>query len=257
MPFRPFAALAIAGFACVASAQSPAPTQERTLSFEPAITMQSAQEITNAIRTIAETRLSLDAEGKSLTVSGTAAQVETVEWIFQQLNKPPGAASIPNPASPRFTTPDAPGQTTEVIYPANITTPRDLAELTNAIRTIAEVQRMFACQGARAIAIRGPAAQAALVEWIVSALDKPAGWQPPANQNPAGNEYQPANGETDLVRVFYLAPAITPQDLQALNTRLRTATGIRRIFPVSAQHAIALLGTASQVAAAEQLVAAR
>jgi hypothetical protein len=83
MPPRRFVALAIVIFASVASAQ----TQERVLYFEPTLTPQGSQEIVNAIRTITETpQLTLDEARKSLTFRGTAAQVETAEWLFPLLN---------------------------------------------------------------------------------------------------------------------------------------------------------------------------
>ena len=345
MSLRFSAALAIGVFACIASAQTPAPSQERTLYFEPGITTQGANEIVNAIRTITETaQLTIDEAHKSLTLRGTAAQVEMAEWLFPLLNKPSGG-------TPKFTLPGAPDQMMEVLYPANVTTNQGLAEMVNTIRTVAEIQRMFACQGAHAIAVRGTAGQAALAEWIanaldkpadwqppesqrwvsyeysavlpprdngtavrvfymahaekpqdiaeivnltrtvaevqrmfagnerktvvlraspnqialaewlLNALDKPASWQPPADQNPARYQYQAdypgSKGETDFVRIFYLAPDITQEGLSALTTQIRVSVGVQRLFASTAHHAIALRGTASQVTAAEQLVAAR
>jgi hypothetical protein len=345
MSLRFSAALAIAVFAGIASAQAPAATQERTLFFEPTITTQGANEIVNAIRTVTETpQLTIDEAHKSLTLRGTAAQVGMAEWLFPQLSKPAGG-------TPKYTLPGAPEQMLEVLYPANVTTNQGLAEMVNTIRTVVEIQRMYACQGAHAIAVRSTAGQAALAEWIANAVDKPAGWQPPesgrwvsydysaslthgdtasavrvfyaayldkqqdlaevlnltrtvaevqrmfgvnerkavvlragpaqvalaawllnaldkpanwqppADQNPARYQYQAdypgSKGETDFVRIFYLAPDITQEGLSALANQIRVSVGVQRLFASTVHHAVALRGNASQVTAAEQLVAAR
>jgi uncharacterized cupredoxin-like copper-binding protein len=315
-----------------------AQTQERTLYFEPTIATQGATEIVNAIRTVTETpQLSIDDAHKSLTLRGTAAQVKMAEWLFEHLNRPSGG-------TPSFTVPDAPEQMLQVFYLANVTANRGVAEMVNTIRTVVEVQRMMACQGAHAIAMRVTAGQAALAEWLVNsldkpdgwqpaasqnpavypdasadtvrvfymthvekpqdiaevvnltrtlaavqrmfavnehravvlrgapnqialalwllnALDKPAGWPPPSGQNPASYQYQDdtrgSKGETDFVRIFYLAPNVTQEGLAALTTQIRVSAGVQRMFASTTHHAVALLGTASQVTAAEQLVAAR
>ncbi len=120
---------------------------------------------------------------------------------------------------------------------------------------------MFAVQSRKAVVLRGEPNQIALALWLLNALDKPAGWRPPADQNPASYQYQNdsrgSRGETDFVRIFYLEPTIAQEGLAALTTQIRVSEGIQRVFASSSHHALALRGTASQVTAAEQLVAAR
>ena len=55
------------------------------------------------------------------------------------------------------------------------------------------------------------------------------------------------------VRVFYLSHNQTPQDIQGIIDQLRT-TGTQRIYHYNAQKAVAIAGTAEQVAAAESFV---
>jgi hypothetical protein len=107
------------------------------------------------------------------------------------------------------------------------------------------------------IAFRGTAGQIALAEWLVDALDKPG-------QNPNTRHYrllesEPARpawlpgGRDDVVRVFYPVHAGTAQEIQELAVVLRSIYGVFRLFTYSATRAIALRGTADQIAIAEWL----
>ncbi len=60
--------------------------------------------------------------------------------------------------------------------------------------------------------------------------------------------------EDNVVKVFYLGNVVKPQDLQEILTAVRTISDIRRIFPMQAQNAILVRGTADQVALAEKLI---
>jgi hypothetical protein len=197
---------------------------------------------------------------------GTAGQAALAEWILNALDKP---ADWQPPDSERWVSYEywsGPTANTDptpvrVYYMAHAEKPQDIAEVVNLTRTLAAVQRMFACNERRAIVLRGSPNQVALAEWLLNALDKPAGWQPPSGQNPASYQYQNDSmgpkGETDFVRIFYLAPNITQEGLAALTTQIRVSAGVQRLFASASHHAVALLGNASQVTAAEQLVAAR
>ena len=247
MSIRLLTAFAIAGFASVGFAQ----TQERTLYFEPTITTQGANEIVSALRTITETpQLAIDETRKSLTLRGTAAQVATAEWLFEQLSNPSGGTA-------KFTIPGAPDQMVQVFYFANLSMPMGIAQAVNALRTVAEIQRMMACQGAHAIAMRGTAGQAALAEWIVNALDKPADWQPPESERWASYDYSASltHGDTaSAVRVFYTAHLDKPQDLTEVLNLTRTVAEVQRMFGVSERNAVVLRDTPARAALAEWLL---
>jgi hypothetical protein len=140
-------------------------------------------------------------------------------------------------------------QVTRVFYAAHLKTAQELQEMTNLIRTIAEIQRMFPNTAQQAIAVRGTAAQVDAGEWLFRELDKPAG-----AQNSGKHEYR-APGDADFVtRVFYPASARTPQDLQELVNLIRTVSDVAHMFPYVPQQAIALRGTTAQVAMVEWLV---
>ena len=64
-------------------------------------------------------------------------------------------------------------QVLKVFYVSNVQTQQDLAEMVNAIRTVCDIQRMFAVNAQNAIVARGDADQIALVEKIIHDLDRP------------------------------------------------------------------------------------
>jgi hypothetical protein len=57
----------------------------------------------------------------------------------------------------------------------------------------------------------------------------------------------------DIVSVFYLARAKTPQELVTIATQIRTETKVQREFIYNTPRAVAVRGTSEQVARAEQM----
>ena len=58
----------------------------------------------------------------------------------------------------------------------------------------------------------------------------------------------------NIVRVFYVKNVPTVQAFQQVATQIRTATSIRRVFTYNATMAMAVRGTAAQMAMAEQML---
>jgi hypothetical protein len=58
----------------------------------------------------------------------------------------------------------------------------------------------------------------------------------------------------EVVRVFYMANARTPQELQEIAVAVRSTTNMQRLFINNAQKAVAWRGTIEQMASAERLI---
>jgi hypothetical protein len=71
---------------------------------------------------------------------------------------------------------------------------------------------------------------------------------------PPPHEYRVAGNSDDVVRVFYVTHAQTPQDLQEIATLIRTTADVKRLFIYNARKALALRGTAEQMKVAEWLI---
>ena len=64
-------------------------------------------------------------------------------------------------------------QVTKVFYLSNVNTPQELQEIVTAVRSVADIQRLFVYNAQNAIIARGEADRIALAEKIINDLDKP------------------------------------------------------------------------------------
>src|ERR1035437_4307703 len=64
-------------------------------------------------------------------------------------------------------------QVAKVFYLSNVSTPQELQEIVNAVRSVADIQRFFPYNAQNAIIAKGSADQVALAEKILHDLDKP------------------------------------------------------------------------------------
>ena len=64
-------------------------------------------------------------------------------------------------------------QVAKVFYLSNVSTPQELQEIVNAVRSVADIQRFFPYNSQNAIIAKGSADQVALAEKILHDLDKP------------------------------------------------------------------------------------
>jgi general secretion pathway protein D len=87
--------------------------------------------------------------------------------------KPLSANTIFVTSDTRAKRTDYADQVLKVFYISNVQQQQDLAEIMNAVRTVCDIQRMFAINSQNAIVARGDADQIALVEKIIHDLDRP------------------------------------------------------------------------------------
>ena len=208
------------------------------------------QEIVNLIRTLADIqRMFAYSPRRAIALRGAPAQVALVEWLVNELDRP---ANPPAQKAAAYEYPDPRSgiDAVRVLYTTHGQTPQNIQEMVNLIRTISDVQRMFAYPEQGSIALRGNAAQVALVEWLFHELDAPD----PQAQNPAAYQYRLPSGGVEAVRVFYLTHAGTPQDVQVIANAVRATANVQRVFAYSPQKSLALRGTDTQIAAAWRLI---
>jgi hypothetical protein len=217
-------------------------------------TVQRLQEAATDIRTLADIRRLFTYNAPSaITLRGTAAQVALCEWLVSELDQP---ANQPprTPAPHEYRLFGSVEDVVRVFYPTHTGTPQGLQEMATDVRTIGNIRRLFTYNGPSALILRGTASEIALAEWLVNQLDQPAN-QPP--QVPAPHEYRPSGTVDDLVRVFFLTHAQSPQHLQQIATEVRTTAEIKQIFTYNALCSLIARGTAAQIASADRLIAER
>ena len=124
-----------------------------------------------------------------------------------------------------------------------VETDQQLQEIATDIRGITEIPQVSVDAAQKTLTLHGTAAQIAVAEWLLIQ------WNPSA---PAAHEYR-MSGD-DIVRVFRLGHAPTPQSLQEAATIVRSTADIRRLFTYYAGRVITVRGSESQIALAEWLM---
>lgn len=244
--------LTTALLASLAFGQTPAaPGVDRVFYFTHTDNPQNLQEIANIVRAMNDSTATLDRTKKTLAVHGTSAQIALVEWIMSEMDKPAGTPPSPVPAIHPNGNDRGVDQVVRVFSLTHAETPLNLQQLTNLLRSLTNMQRVFPYNALKLLVASGSADQMALADWLVQQLDRPPG---PPVQDPGTRDLRWTFKIMHTVRVFYLTHDQSPQEIQGIISQLRSATKVDHIAPYSAQHAIAVAGTADQMAAVARLV---
>ncbi|MGD1073228.1 MAG: hypothetical protein ABSB15_24205 [Bryobacteraceae bacterium] len=265
-----FAAL----FVCIAAAfgQIP-PTQDAVIALANTPTAQTVKQMTIILKTIADVpEVSFDEAHSSFTLRGWASQLGLAEWLLRAMDKPAGwqppTQESADHSSREYHLPKASfpfmdrNPVARVYYLTNTTTPLGVEEILQGLRVVGDIQQVYKCDEARLIAFRGTAANVDVGEWIIRKLDVPTGGEAFARQkeNPDAGILKLPNdpaGHEDIVRVFYLEPALTQKEIYRVLAKIRTATNTRSIFQMSSPPAIVFRGTSAQLAQARQMIDAQ
>ncbi len=216
---------------------------------------QTQQEMLNVVRSIAEVqRAYACTPARVIVVRTTAEQAAAVDWILQVLDQTPALSTGSAPSALRvlsYPFPDLAGirgnTALRVFYPSLGMAPQALQESINAIRVVAEVQRAVAVNAVQAIVLKTTPEMAALSEWILRELDQPAA------ASPAWHNYSVSfNGQ--VASVLHLVPVSTGQTAQQVASGIRSTTRMQRTSFCSLPRALAVRGTADQVAMAEKMM---
>jgi hypothetical protein len=230
----------VLGLAVVCASAS-AQDRDRTFFLTHTATVQQFQEVATVIRTIADIQqAAVDNDQKSVTVHATAAQIAMAEWLFNELDSPIAQPALPHEYRP----PGAEDDVVRVFYVITAPTVQDFQEAATLVRTITDTRRVFTYNARNALVMRGTGAQMSLAEWLVKEIVP----EPPSTTH----QYEMA-GNDDVVRVLRLPHTATVPDFQKAATAIRQATQIKRIFTYNTPRAMALRGTADQIAMAERM----
>ncbi len=210
--------------------------------------LQAYQELATLIRTVANVRnVSINAASAQIEFSGRGESPDAAEWLLRQLDKAPGAPASAGPA-PEFDASGSLDGSVRVFTLAHTTSTIGIQEVLTILRTMADVQRVFNYTPLHALAMRGPAAQLAMAEWLIGALDQPTGTAK------AMQEFRVPGGSNDIVRVYSLSAAKNPEDIQRILVAVRTTGGILKTFASRTVDAIAVRGTPDQMANADGII---
>src|SRR5262249_48137371 len=142
-----------------------------------------------------------------------------------------------------------------LFHVANAASIQDFQEIGTALRTIADIRRVFTYNEPRIMVVRGTTGQIELAKWLARQLDHAAVEQTggATGQDSSPYDYQTSVDKDNIIRVFYLRSP-TAEQFQQAAVQVRTKTGIRRVFTCNAPRAMAVRGTVDQIAMAERMV---
>ena len=227
-------------------------TTERVFYFAHTPTEQGTREIASAIRVIAGAQdVSADFSAGTLSVHGTADQLELAEWLFLGMDR-----SVPvslDTAVHEYRLREGPDNVVRLFHLDHGQTVKEFQEFATLVRTIAEIRHVYPINGTKILAMRGTADQISMADYFTNELEKSAGAPHPHSMTseyllPAG----PRPNE-NVTRILFVANSPTIQDFQELATLIRNIAEIRRLFTYSTPKAIAVRGTTDEVACAEWL----
>jgi len=203
------------------------------------------QEIVTLVRTTADIRRVYTYNAPRATVMrGNADQIALAAWLVESIETGKmGEYHMAANSDPRGDT------VVRMFHIAHAESIQNFQEIATAIRTIADIRRVFTYNEPRIFVTRGTAEQKPLAEWLVQHLD-----QPGPGQGSAMYEYQGPNVSENIVKVFYLHSP-TVEQFQHTAVDVRTRTGIRRVFTCNASRTMTVRGTVDQIEAANRMVA--
>ena len=115
---------------------------------------------------------------EAIALRGTADQMALAAWLVDELNKPPRdltqASASKIAAMHEYKVPGG-SEAVWLFYPANSGSLQRLQEIAVAVRSGADIKRVFINNAQKAVASRGTAAQLATAERLVREMDKAPG----------------------------------------------------------------------------------
>jgi hypothetical protein len=193
-----------------------------------------------------------DPERQAITAHGPVDKLVAADWIFQQLDHSPA----PGP-TPEYKIPGPRGEEAMRVFRVSPgASNAELTSLTTAIRTVADLQRLFPYQSRQAIIGRGAPDKMAAADWLVRQLLPPDGQVPTADSVPCPAPVTDSKtpDAKSVIQVFRLDPKATNAELTAAVTAIRTTADLQRLFPFESGNAIIGSGDPDKIAVAGWLV---
>jgi hypothetical protein len=214
-------------------------------------TIRDFQEVATSVRTIVEiNRVFTYNTIRALAVRGTADQVAAAAFVVKELDQPATTKRTDSREYQMIDTRNMGFTAVRVFYLPYTSTVQQFQEVATLVRTIGSIRQVFTYSAPKALVVRGTPDQVALAGWLVNELGKPL----TADTSQTYTYPDVDHDGQNIVRVFYVKDAPTVAAFQQVATQIRTATKIRRVFTYSATKAMAVRGTAAQLAMVDQML---
>jgi hypothetical protein len=217
-------------------------------------TPQDSQEMVNAVRSVIDIQRCYPMnQQKAIVMRGTAEQVKAADWLLGVLDRPAGGEQSGGDAPHDYRLPEMAGDArsgllVRVVALTHVDTPQALQGVTNATRAMVDIPRLYPIYSRRVLVMRGNDDQMALAGWLLKQFDGPG--------DQGTKEFKMGGAGGQIVQVAY-TNAGTPQSLQETVSAIRAETKMLRVYPFPLQKAVAMRGTADQLALAQQVIQSR
>ncbi len=190
------------------------------------------QHLLTVLRTVGDVqKVFNDSARTALVVIRPVAQMALAEHIIDVLDVPPETAA----AAPdfRYKTPEGATDLVRVFYLPSGTVPASNQQILTALRNVVEIKKLFNYFSPETLVVRGSTDEIAAADWLIRSL------QPKSPSGAGEFRFAGTDREDNVMRVFY-------QPHAKIDTMKSSA--------FSSPDAVLVRGSASQVAAAEQLM---
>jgi hypothetical protein len=229
--------------------------EDKTFYFTHPASKEDMTAIITMIRTVVDLQdVQPDAEHQALKAHGPIEKLVAADWLFQQLDNP--GAIDPSGMGPEYKFFGQREEVARVMRVSPNASMADLVSLTTAIRTTADLQRLFPWTGQNVIVGRGEPAKIAAAGWLVQQLLPYQGTAPATDSSPypaPGLNPRP-DAVKEEIQVFRMDPKTTNDQLTATVTTIRSIADIQRLFPFASEKAIIASASTDQTAVAKWLL---
>lgn len=177
---------------------------------------------------------------RTVSVTGTSAQLDMAAWYVKQLDR---ATPPPSPQDYQAGSDD----TVRMFFLSHVSTSQQLQEVVTNLRAIIDIKRLFTYDTLHAVAMRGTGSQIAMATWLVNQLDQAVGVP-----SPAPNDY--ALSGDDVTHVFNLSNPRVPMETYEMVTLIRSVADVQRIFTYTARKTIVVRTSPDHMALTAWLV---
>ena len=220
---------------------------DRAFILKNSVGAASLKELVTTMRTVAQIyKVSVDEAASTLAMEGAPDQIALAEWLVPKMDVT--AMSGAGPQEYR-----APGNSDDIVmvYPLeHAASPVGVQEIITVIRTVAEIQRVYALTAPRLIVLRGDAGHVALARFLLAEADQAVQPRPSA----VVHEFKMDDGKMGTAVAYGLMHADSPRAMQETISMLRTVGEIARIFMVTEPKLLAIRGSVGEVKLAEWLM---
>jgi hypothetical protein len=237
--------LALLACSVISQSQTAAPTATGSYHFVTPQSQRGLEEAATIVKTVASApQVSADESTGTLSYTGSSDSVNFTNWLLPQIDQLSGDNAVHEYRLPS-------GDIGRVNFVPNVQKPQEMQELLTAVRTVADVQKIFTFTSNHAIVLRGPEWTVTFAEWIIDQINQAKPDSTPHEFTVGGPDFR---GAGHGARLNYLFNMTSPRQLQEVLTVLRVLSDVQKVFSYTGTHVLVMRAGDTDLARAEWLI---